>query len=418
MKKKVKIAIIGGGASGMMAAITAAREGAAVFLYEKNERVGKKLLATGNGKCNFSNRDLRRDCYYGEDREAAWKILSQFDTETAAAFFERAGMLIKDKGGYLYPASGQASTVLDILRLLLRREGVEIYAGCQVLGIRKEKQGGIIVETREEKRLYDRVILACGGKAAPKTGSDGDGYRLAAMAGHSLIPVVPALVQLHCKETYLKACAGVRTEARLTLMENGRRVAEESGELQFTEYGISGIVVFQLSRLAAYGLLHRKKMEMYIDCLPAYSDEAYAAFIKTRKACHRAETVEAFFTGMLNKKLMLLFIRLAGLKPDALYRSADEKKIDAVFAFCKRLALSISGCHSFEHAQVCAGGVPLREVTHSLESVFWKDLYMAGELLDVDGICGGYNLQWAWASGYTAGREAAKKSMETFHDKD
>lgn len=408
MNKKLKIAVIGGGASGMMAAVTAAREGAAVFLYEKKERVGKKLLSTGNGKCNFSNRDLRKECYYGESREEAWKILSRFDAKAAVSFFEEAGMLVKDKGGCLYPASEQASTVLDILRLLLQQEKVTVCTDCQVLSIKKEKQGSIALETQKGRALYDRVILACGGRAAPKTGSDGDGYRLAAMAGHALIPVVPALVQLHCKEHYIKTCAGVRTQAHLSLVENGRCVAEESGELQFTEYGISGIVVFQLSRLAAYGFLHKKKMEMYIDCLPAYDSEAYADFVKKRKANHAAETVEAFFTGMLNKKLMQAFIRLSGLKPEDSYRHAEEKKIDAVFALCKKLKLSLSGCHSFEHAQVCAGGVSLREVTENLESVFWKDLYMAGEMLDVDGICGGYNLQWAWASGYVAGKSAAK----------
>lgn len=408
MEKRVKLAVIGGGAAGMMAAITAAREGAAVFLYEKNDRVGKKLLATGNGKCNFSNRDLRMDCYYGEDREQAWQILSAFDTEAAAAFFEAAGMMVKDKNGYLYPASGQASTVLDILRLLLQKEGVKVQSGSRVFHMAREKNGRIRVETQKEKQIYDRVILACGGKAAPKTGSDGDGYRLAALAGHTLIPVVPALVQLHCSEPYLKACAGVRTEARLTLVENGRPLAKESGELQFTEYGISGIVVFQLSRLASYGLLQKKKMEMYIDCLPEYNGEAYADFIKRRKSQNTAETVEDFFTGMLHKKLMLLFIKLAGLKPADSYESAEEEKIDRVFSLCKKLVLPINGSHSFEHAQVCAGGIPLREVSPALESCFWKNLYMAGEMLDVDGICGGYNLQWAWASGYTAGKHAAQ----------
>lgn len=415
MEKKVKIAVIGGGAAGMMAAITAAREGAAVFLYEKNERVGKKLLATGNGKCNFSNRDLRIECYHGEDRERAWQILSEFDTEAAVAFFEEAGMMVKDKNGYLYPASGQASTVLDTLRLLLKKEKVLVRTDCPVLHIAREKDGRIRVDTQNDRQVYDRVIIACGGKAAPKTGSNGDGYRLAALAGHTLIPVVPALVQLHCGETYLKACAGVRTEARLTLVENRKPVAKERGELQFTEYGISGIVVFQLSRMAAYGLLQKKKMEMYIDCLPGYSADAYADFIKRRKAGSPAETVEEFFTGMLNKKLMLLFIKLAGLKPTDSYERVEEAKIDIVFSLCKRLVLSISGYCPFEQAQVCAGGIPLQEVSLFLESLFWKNLYMAGEMLDVDGICGGYNLQWAWASGYVAGKSAAKGEPNDSH---
>lgn len=408
MEKRVKLAVIGGGAAGMMAAITAAREGAAVFLYEKNDRVGKKLLVTGNGKCNFSNRDLRMDCYHGEDRERAWQILSAFDTEAAVAFFEAAGMMVRDKNGYLYPASGQASTVPDILRLLLQKEAVAVHTGNPVLHMERERNGRIWVVSQSGRQIYDRVIIACGGKAAPKTGSNGDGYRLAALAGHTLVPVVPALGQLHCSEGYLKACAGVRTEARLTLVENRKPVAAESGELQFTERGISGIVVFQLSRLAAYGLMHKKTMEMYIDCLPGYSAEEYAAFIKQRKAGSSAETVEEFFTGMLNKKLMLLFIRLAGMKPSDAYKSVTEEKIDAVFSLCKRLVLTISGYSTFEQAQVCAGGIPLREVSAQLQSIFWKNLYMAGEMLDVDGICGGYNLQWAWASGYVAGKNAAK----------
>ncbi|MGN1148569.1 MAG: NAD(P)/FAD-dependent oxidoreductase, partial [Lachnospiraceae bacterium] len=200
----------------------------------------------------------------------------------------------------------------------------------------------------------------------------------------------------------------VRLDAKVTLAMEGKETVCERGELQFTDYGISGIVVFQFSRLAAYELLHKKMPKVYIDCLPDFSGEEYRLFADQRKRDRQAaETVEEFFTGMVNKKLLLLFLKLADLKPGDAYRGADKGKIDKVFALCKSFPLTISGCNSFDAAQVCAGGIPLREVSANLESLFVRGLYLAGELLDVDGKCGGYNLQWAWASGYVAGKNAA-----------
>ncbi|MGN1147317.1 MAG: aminoacetone oxidase family FAD-binding enzyme, partial [Lachnospiraceae bacterium] len=196
----MKIAVIGGGASGMMAAITAASKGAEVCLYEGNDRVGKKLLSTGNGRCNFSNRRLTADNYYSQDKERIQNVLAQFDTDAAISFFEKAGMLIKDRDGYLYPASGQASTVLDILRMQLKEKKVQLLTDSKVKGLKRDNNGQIAVETATGKGVFDRVILACGSKAAPKTGSDGSGYRLAQSMGHTLVPIVPALVQLKCRE--------------------------------------------------------------------------------------------------------------------------------------------------------------------------------------------------------------------------
>ena len=410
---KIKIAVIGGGASGMMVAITAAGEGTEVCIYEANDRVGKKILATGNGKCNFSNNEYSPACYYGEDEKSRDIILRKFDADDTIAFFKEAGMLICEKRGYLYPASEQASTVLDILRMQLSKKQVQLFVNSRVKKIHCKKDGPYIVETSDSKSSYDRVILACGGRAAPKTGSDGNGYRLAQALGHTLVPVVPALVQLQCSETYLKSVAGVRQNAKVSLAIDGKRVAVERGELQLTAYGISGIVIFQISRLAAYGILNKKKVTAYIDCLPDITQDEYNRFTKARKkVLQDVTTVEEFFTGMLNKKLMHLFIKLAGLKPDNLMITADETKIDRVFAFCKEFTLTVSGCNSFDHAQVCAGGVPLREVSENLESLYKKGLFLAGEILDVDGKCGGYNLQWAWASGYVAGVNAAKPDKE------
>ncbi|MCH5269830.1 MAG: aminoacetone oxidase family FAD-binding enzyme [Lachnospiraceae bacterium] len=405
---KRRIAVIGGGAAGMMAAITAGGMGAAVTLYESNDRVGKKLLSTGNGKCNFSNIDLQPAHYFSRDIQAAWAILQQFDNQAACNFFHEAGLMTKEKRGGLYPAAEQASVVLDILRLQLEKKSVEVRTESKVQKLRTLSDGSVEVVTGKSREKYDRVILACGSKAAPKTGSDGNGYVLAESMGHSLVSVVPALVQLKCGDTQLKSVAGVRAEAEVALVIDEKEAARERGELQLTDYGISGIVVFQLSRTAAYALLDKKHVMAYINFLPEYSEEDYRKWTEDRKASlNDAKTVEEFFTGMLNKKLMLLFMKLAGLKPTDSYKKASKRSIDQVFAFCRRFPLAITGGNSFEHAQVCAGGVPLCEVTADLESTKHKGIYFAGELLDVDGKCGGYNLQWAWASGYVAGKSAA-----------
>ncbi len=407
----MKIAVIGGGASGMMAAITAAKNGAEVTLYERNDRVGKKILVTGNGKCNFSNIYMEPSYFHSENVQRAWDIIKQFDAVAVRAFFADAGMLSKEKNGGLYPVSGQASTVLDILRSQLSFYHVKIKTEQYVKDlIPNPKSGSVTVITKTDRKEFDSVIVTCGGLAAPKTGSDGSGFMLAQKLGHQIIPTVPALVQLIGAESYFKAVSGVRCDAALKLIIDGKEAGAESGELQFTDYGISGIVVFQLSRTAAYALKNKKNVEIYIDCLADYDEKAYSEYILSRKCMLKnADTVESFFTGMLNKKLMFLFMKLAGLKPTDAYKSADPKKIDKVFSLCRCFKVKIAATNSFENAQVTAGGISFTDVTNTLESKKIKNLYFAGEIMDVDGACGGYNLQWAWSSGYVAGREAAKK---------
>lgn len=408
---KRRIAVIGGGAAGMMAAITAGGLGAVVTLYERNDRVGKKLLSTGNGKCNFTNVDLQSSHYFSRDMQAAWDVLRRFDNQAALNFFHEAGLMTKERRGGLYPAAEQASVVLDILRLQLERKFVEVRTESKVQKLRPLSEGSVEVVTEKSRERYDSVILACGSKAAPKTGSDGNGYILAEALGHTLVPVVPALVQLRCDNAQLKSVAGVRAEAEIILNIDKKEAARERGELQLTDYGISGIVVFQLSRTAAYALLDKKDVMVYINLLPEYTEEDYRKWTEDRKASlNGVKTVEEFFTGMLNKKLMFFFMKMAGLRPTDSYQKASKRSIDQVFALCRRFPLHITGCNSFDNAQVCAGGVPLYEVSANLESLKQKGIYFAGELLDVDGKCGGYNLQWAWASGYVAGKSAAENA--------
>lgn len=406
------IGVIGGGAAGMMAAISAAGQGAKVTILEANDRLGKKILSTGNGKCNLGNEKLDLEEYYTGEPELLEKCLRRFSVDDTVIFFRQIGLLVKSKNGYLYPASEQASSVLDVLRFEVASAGIEVVTGCRVERILRDGQtGGIQVQGGGKNFVFDRVILAAGGRAAPKTGSDGSGYQLAERLGHSLVPTVPALVQLKCREPFFKSISGVRAEAELSLMGAGECRTKERGELQLTEYGISGIPVFQISRQVNYRLLRDKEVEIVIDFLPDYTPEAYEQLYISRLLLQGERTVEEFFTGMLNKKLMQLFVRLAGLKPTEDIETADREKIKQVFALCRRFIVHAAGHNGYDNAQVCAGGIPLTEVTEDLESVKAPGVYFAGEILDVDGRCGGYNLQWAWSSGYIAGTAAAGKTM-------
>lgn len=404
------IGVVGGGAAGMMAAISAAGQGARVTVLEANERLGKKLLSTGNGKCNLGNEKLDPGEYYTGRPDLLERCLRRFSTDDTMNFFHRTGLLIKSKNGYLYPASEQASSVLDVLRFEAAAAGIEVVTGCRVERIARDgRTGGIQVRGGGRDFDFDRVILAAGGRAAPRTGSDGAGYLLAEQLGHSLIPTVPALVQLKCREPFFKSVSGVRAEAELLLGSAGEGKVKERGELQLTEYGISGIPVFQISRQVNYRLLREREVEIAIDFLPDYTPEAYERLYISRLLLQGQRTVEEFFTGMLNKKLMQLFVRLAGLHPTEITETADREKIKKVFELCRRFIVHVTGHNGYDNAQVCAGGIPLTEVTEDLESVKSPGVYFAGEILDVDGRCGGYNLQWAWSSGYIAGTAAAAK---------
>lgn len=408
---KRTIGIVGGGAAGMTAAILAARNGAEVTLLEGNERVGKKILSTGNGKCNFGNRNFGPEMYDTRSPEQLKKWLEQFDTNDTVEFFRALGLLTKQKNDGLYPVSEQASSVLDAFRFEIEREPrIRLRTGCKVEGIRRdEERNRICLWSGDENFSFDRVILTCGGKAAPKTGSDGSGYRLAEMLGHSIVPVVPALVQLKCREDWFKSVAGVRAEAEIVPEDQKAGTVAERGELQLVDYGISGIPVFQMSGRINYILREKKEVVLKIDFLPGYTKEDFPEkMIRARMPIESCSTVEEYFTGVLNRKLMTLFIKLAGLKPTEPAAGAAPEKIRRVYELCRELKVHVIGSNSFEHAQVCAGGVPLDELTENLESVKAPGVFFAGELLDVNGRCGGYNLQWAWCSGYLAGVYAAQ----------
>ena len=404
-----RIGIIGGGAAGMMAAITAARQGAKVIIFEKNDRLGKKILATGNGKCNLGNMQLSTGQYYCTDRQLLGSVLERFGTGETIQFFRSLGLWLKEKNGYLYPLSEQAAVVLDTLRYELSALHVEIIYQAQVNNIHP-KNHGFIVHYNGGKREVDCVILTGGGCAAPKSGSDGSAFTLALGLGHKIIPRVPALVQLKCREDFFKAVSGVRCDAVIQAYGDGELIGTEGGELQLTDYGVSGIPVFQLSRQVNYALLAGKKVTLQIDVLPGVTQEELEQLQNSRKLLFGDRTLEEFFAGTVNKKLVSLFIKLAGIKPSMNTEDVKPEVLQQVYSYMKQWTVQVAAHNGFENAQVTAGGVSLKEVSPDMESVLVPGMFFAGEVLDVDGRCGGYNLQWAWSSGYLAGMAASQKT--------
>lgn len=407
-----QIIIIGAGAAGLTAAIFATRNGAKVKILEHTPKAGKKILSTGNGKCNITNLYQREECYRGNDREFAMKVLEQFDEKDTIGFMESLGVLCKEKNGYVYPRSEQAATVRDALLQECKELGVTIQYEVMVNSIRK--QGDfftLVADTSKGKETYqcEKVILATGSKAAPNTGSDGSGYELAKALGIKVIKPLPALVQLRCEEGIYKEAAGVRCAASITIYVNGEKAATEQGELQITNYGISGIPVMQISRFAVKALDARKEVTAEIDFFP----EMELIEVRSKLADYikrfPKRNIQDILAGFLNRKLACALLKEMGIRKDVTAEKCDESYIYGMAEFLKGYETWITGYNSFAEAQVCQGGVATMQVNNAtMESKNIPGLYFAGELLDVDGTCGGYNLQFAWGSGYLAGTYASQ----------
>lgn len=407
MRQK-KIIVVGGGASGMAAAICAAREGASVTILEHKDRLGKKILSTGNGKCNLTNEDMKSSYFRSDHPKIIESVLASFGYDETIRFFEELGVCMKNRQGYIYPASEQASAILDVLLMELRHLKIEVIMNAKATEITK-KDKGFTVKTDNQEYQAEHVILATGGRAFSVSGSDGSGYVLAKHLGHRLSPVVPALVQLRCKEDFYKQLAGIRTQGTVTLYVDDTLEASDTGELQLTGYGISGIPVFQVSRFAAKALAMKKEVYAELDFFPSMNEEIFAEFFLQRKVTQGYKTMEEFFVGIFPKKLALVFLKLAGIHHEQMAEELSDRKLLRLARLCKHFRTQVTDTNSFEQAQVCAGGIRTDEIDEkTMESKVVPGLYIAGEIMDVDGICGGYNLQWAWASGCLAGTAAAK----------
>lgn len=417
--RKRTVAVIGGGAAGMMAAIEAARAGAIVTLIEKNPQLGKKLATTGNGRCNYTNLDMGDQIggkFRGFHPEFAAPALDALPPEAVLDWFRAIGVEPRFRGSYVYPNSDQASAVVDALREELHRLSVKVHYNAEVKSVQRidTDTGYFMIQCTDAVVKADRVILAAGSKAAPKTGSNGDGYFIARKLGHTIVPYVPALCGIRCAGDAFRALAGIRTEAALELVVDGHSVDRETGELQLVDYGISGIPVFQLSRYAAYALQEGKKAAVYINFLPGCTDEAEdprecaLRLYRQRQQRLVGRKMESFFTGLLHQKLGQLLLRMASVRPELPVAELSEKQLRSLASLSVRFKAECVEMNGFLQAQVVAGGVDTTEIDPStMASRLVPGLYFAGEVLDIDGICGGYNLQWAWASGFVAGRHAA-----------
>lgn len=397
----MKIGIIGGGASGLISAIAAKTDKTDVVIFEKEKRVGRKILATGNGRCNMTNIRASETDYHSNDISFIRGAINRFWVEDTLALFDEMGILWKEEDkGKIYPYSDTASSVLDVLRRRVDTLGVRTECEFCVDAIKKIDKGFVVKtkDGREEK--CDRVIIATGGKAGSSLGSDGSGYVLLKAFGHKITPLYPSLVQIKTETEFVRKLKGIKVQAKVTI---GNKT--EEGELLFTDYGISGPPVFSLS---AY--LGNNK-EVIIDLMPEYSAEKLYNIICARCAYLYDVPLEDFFVGMINKRVGQAVLKNADIAPlSRLASSLSEKEIKSLVEEIKGLKLKITGTASWNNAQVTKGGVSVGEFDSvTMESKLVSGLYACGEILDIDGDCGGYNLQWAWSSGYLAGLNAARK---------
>ncbi|MCI8374639.1 MAG: NAD(P)/FAD-dependent oxidoreductase [Lachnospiraceae bacterium] len=403
-----RVLIIGGGASGLTAAISAARKGAKVTVLEQNRQAGKKLLVTGNGRCNLSNRDQDLSYYRGSSPEFIRAALKAFGLKETEGFFRELGIVLRSREGYLYPYSDQASAVADVLRMEAEHLGVKLALNTRAERIQKVGER-FLVETEGWTYEGDALILAAGSCAAPETGSDGGGYTFATALGHSLIEPLPALVQLRSRDPAFPKLKGLRMEAGVSLFSEGALLARDRGEVQFTEYGLSGIPVFQVSRYGVRALHEGKKVRAVLDLLPFLKEEERESFWQERMRKGEHKSAGGLLVGLFPRKMADCLLKRAGIPGDRKVKAFTEKERQALSLAASSFEVRISGSNGFDRAQVCCGGVDTREIQEvTMESRRVPGLFFAGELLDVDGACGGYNLQWAWTSGYLAGFYSAE----------
>lgn len=402
---KAEIAVIGGGASGMVAAIVAARNGCKVTVYEKNDRIGKKILATGNGRCNMTNIYANKDRFHGNDIEFMSDVMNCFWVDETLDFFSELGLVYKtEEEGKVYPYSNHAASVLDVLRFELDRLGVVIKAGFEVKEIKRLKKGFNIFSYNSECGYADRVIVSTGGKASPSSGSNGSGYTLLEGFGHKLTRIFPSLVQVKLKTTELKQLNGLKIDGNITVKKGREVLRKESGEILFTDYGISGPPVFAVSRIPS----ELKECTIEIDFMPEFSFMDIVKILEEHRKI--MNTVEELFVGVLNRRIGQMLIKsVTELKMNEKIKNVTDKDIKKIAEKLKSFTIITDGTMSWNNAQVTAGGVETRGFNgKTMESKLVKGLYCTGEILDIDGDCGGFNLQWAWSSGYIAGVNAAK----------
>ncbi|KGP76567.1 flavoprotein [Desulfosporosinus sp. Tol-M] len=410
MKTKKDVIVVGGGAAGMTAAISAGRLGADVTILERNPRVGKKILATGNGRCNFTNVNADITCYHGNNPKFAYSALAYFTIDDTIRFFEKLGIEHKIEDlGKVFPMSDQASSILDVFLYELNELGVNIICDACVKDIHRKKNKFIIELENGKVYLGDRVIIAAGGKAMPSSGSDGRGYDLVIRLGHTITDIFPALVQLMLEGSFFKRIEGVKFVGTAEIVYNNKSVAKDRGDILFANYGVSGPPILQISRKAGELLQEGKEGHLKINVMDKLSREELSKLICKRSQISSNKPIDFSLVGLINKRLIPVVLTEAGInnfKRPVGMLSAQER--EGIIDILSGWRFKIRGTKSWPSAQVTAGGVDTHEINqNTMESKTVKGLFFAGEIMDIDGSCGGYNLQWAWSSGFLAGQSAA-----------
>lgn len=402
------VGIIGGGASGMAAALAAAENpGTQVVLLERQARVGRKLQATGNGRCNLSNLNAVKGGYHGDDAAFSNYAIDQFPPEKTLEYFAGLGLFtVAEATGRVYPYSDQANSVVDVLRFALEKPNIRLITDFEVSRVRAG-ESGFTVYSGKESLECDRVIVACGGLAGTKLGGTMSGYKLLRGLGHKCTKLRPTLVQLRSGWSGVAALKGVRANCKAGIYRDGELTAQSVGEIQFTDYGLSGPVIFEISRDAC---AQPGEWECRMDFLPDVPQERLLAELRRRKETKLI--CDDLLTGVLHNRLGRVLTQAAGLRGRTAISELPDEALETVCAVVKNFAVSITEPMGMDSAQVTAGGIVTGEFDPmTMQSRLVPGLYACGEVLDVDGDCGGYNLQWAWSSGRLAGLNAGKETL-------
>jgi len=402
------IGIIGAGASGMAAALAAAENpNANVVLFERQARVGRKLQATGNGRCNLSNMNAINGGYHGEAPDFVLPAIQAFDPNATLKWFAELGLYtVTEESGKVYPYSDQANSVVDVLRLNLYKPNITLKLGFEVEKIQKT-DFGFLVAGQAETLSCDKLIVCCGGLAGSKLGGSMSGYKLLAQLGHKSTKLRPSLVQIKTSWGGINGLKGVRANCRVEMFKDGEPFNQSAGELQLTEMGISGPVVFEISRDVCYG---PADWTAKLDFLPDWTEDRLADELNKRR--NSQLPMEELLTGILHNRLGRVLTKTAGVKGKTFAKELSDSEAQAVCRAVKSLEITLTEPLGMDSAQVTAGGVRTEDFDpETMESRLIPGLYACGEVLDIDGDCGGYNLQWAWSSGRMAGLHAGKETQ-------
>ncbi len=408
-----KVAVVGGGAAGMMAAIFAARNGNEVFLYEKNEKLGKKLFITGKGRCNLTNTADMEELFDAvvSNPKFLYSSFYSFTNDQTISFFEELGVKTKvERGGRVFPASDHSSDVIRALEQELNRLGVQIVLNTEVKEL-LTKDGSVcgLLLSSGRKTAADAVIVAAGGLSYPSTGSTGDGYRMAESCGHKVTQLSPALVPMEVKEWYAKELMGLSLRnISITITEGTKKLYQDFGEMLFTHYGVSGPVILSASSIAG-SRLKEKELTLHIDLKPALTKEQLDKRVLREFESNHNRQFKNASAGLFPAKLRPVMVELSGIPEEKKVNEITREERKRFTDLIKDFSMTLTGLRSYNEAIITRGGISVKEIDPgTMESKLVKGLFFAGEVLDLDAVTGGFNLQIAWSTGFLAGIHAGQ----------